>query len=123
MAARLSQRTLAPGARVDETLEPGVPVGSFRAADEEAALGALIQQRLVGELYGQLAESTRRAFLVATSEEPFPVQAHPNVRLRAAGTVIVVELPVVFEAVVPELAFRSTVEARTVAAIASTLPA
>ncbi len=115
MAASLG-RALAPGARWSGEVELGAPCASFAVKD--STLAPLVLQRLVNGAYGERV-GTHRAFLLATTEEPPPLKARPNVRTRAFGTVVAVELPVVFEGVVPPGALRHTVRTSTVARVDS----
>lgn len=109
-------RELARGDALDEPLRAVSPQS---IEGRESDLGGLVVEDLLASSYIEATDRERKAFLIGQLDSPPPLRALPNVRTRALATIVVVELPVVYEDAVPYGVARVVREGSTVAAVGS----
>lgn len=106
-------------ARGDEIDEPIRPVSPQSIEGRESDLGGLVIEDLLASTYVEATDRERTAFLIGQIDSAPPLRALPNVRTRALATIVVVELPVIYEDAVPFGVARAVREGSTVAAVGS----
>lgn len=109
-------RPLAPGEVVDEPAR-AAPPGSIEP--RESDLGGLVIEQILAGAYFAPGDARRAAYLVGLQDTAPSLEVTPNVRTRAFATIVVVELPLVYEDAVPFDVARTMREGATVAAVGS----
>jgi hypothetical protein len=110
-------RDLTPGDRYTTPKAEIIGPGAFEPRHE--GLAAILSEWLIANSLSREAMNRRKAFLIGHTDEPTPLIARPNVRVRAFATIVVLEMPVRYRSGVPWGALQPRVETTTVAHIGS----